>query len=344
MSAISLHRTLFGSMFHAAHDECIGQSLEKYGQWALDEISLLFKIINFSRSGDFIDMGANVGTHTIAIGKLAQDIEIHSFEAQSDVFQILCANALINKLTNVRLHHYLLGDKTKMVRISTNKAAVANNIGAVAFRVSTVDDEVDISEIMTQVAVDDVYPKHRTAACVKADLEGMEYVGLRGAAKTIDRCLPAVYFENNCTSVADSTLQFFASKGYSLYWHVNFPFDADNFKMSRTNIFGTSIEVNVLCLHVSSELKQLFESRMTPASQAFTDDVQNNCRKLNAEMRKELRDTIKSTMSDDLFSETHKQLEIDFCAIREDRIKAQEIMENQLAEIGELKRVLALRE
>jgi precorrin-6B methylase 2 len=114
--SISLHQTLFGSMFHLTADRCIGQSLKIYGQWALDEIALLYKILKQSERGDFIDLGANVGTHTVAIGKLLPGCEVYSFEAQEEVFRLLSANTLINGLMNTRLSNCLVGDATKLAR------------------------------------------------------------------------------------------------------------------------------------------------------------------------------------------------------------------------------------
>jgi hypothetical protein len=81
VSTIDRYETLFGPMFHYADDEVIGRSLRRYGQWAIDEIALIAHIMRKEPKGDFIDLGANVGAHTIGIATLFPEIEVFSFEA-----------------------------------------------------------------------------------------------------------------------------------------------------------------------------------------------------------------------------------------------------------------------
>lgn len=337
MSAISIYQTVFGSMFHFTADRCIGESLKIYGQWAFDEIALLYKILKQSERGDFIDLGANVGTHTVAIGRLLPQREVYAFEAQERVFRLLSANTLINGLMNTRLSNCLVGDTTKLARFVSNADSEASNSGAVQFRVLEDQEQAPNACLIMQAAVDDIYPQDRHVACIKVDLEGMEFPGLRGAQRTIERCMPVIYFEQNADTVHRPILDYLAKKGYDLFWHANFPFDPENYKGSSVNIFGPNIEKNVLCLPKSNQLVRRLAKQMIPVSEAFSGGVQSACAMLNGELRRELKGAVAPDMSSDLILDAHKQLVIDFRILRDDRILAQHIMESQLAEINQLK-------
>ena len=60
-----------GRMAFLRNDNIIGRSLRLYGEWAEAEIELA-KV--FLRPGDtVVDVGANIGTHSIAYGLLVGD-------------------------------------------------------------------------------------------------------------------------------------------------------------------------------------------------------------------------------------------------------------------------------
>jgi len=338
MSAIAIYQTLFGSMFHFAADQCIGASLKIYGQWALDEIALLYKIMAESERGDFIDLGANVGTHTVAIGRLFPQREIYSFEAQEKIFRLLSANTVINGLMNTRLSNCLIGDTTKLASFVSNANLVESNSGAVQFRVLDDSESAPSAGLIMQAAVDDIFPQDRHVACIKVDLEGMEFPGLLGTQRTIDRCMPVIYFEQNADKVNKPLFEYLTEEGYQLYWHANFPFDPENFKGGVVNIFGPTIEKNVLCLPESNPLVRWLAKQLVPVTEAYSGDVQSACAALNGQFRRELKRAVPQNLSSDFASDAYKQLQIDFRVLRDDRILAQRIMETQLAEINYLKK------
>ena len=77
---LSLTRTRYGEMWYFARDEVIGRSLEQYGEWAEHEISLLSGYIVPETL--VIDIGANIGTHTLAFARRHPSAAVIGFEAQ----------------------------------------------------------------------------------------------------------------------------------------------------------------------------------------------------------------------------------------------------------------------
>jgi FkbM family methyltransferase len=287
MSEIDRYETLFGPMFHYADDEVIGRSLRQYGQWAIDEIALIAHVMRSEPSGDFIDLGANVGTHTIGIATLFPAIEVFAFEANPRTHQLLCTNATANGLTNASLFNYLIGDVSAISRVVTNMADIGKNLGAVGFQVVPV--EMRAGQLLLQVSLDNIYPAYRSAAFVKIDVGGMELKALRGARATLERSSPAIYFENGVRADAGPLFDDLATLGYETFWHINFPFDEQNFRGDTVNVFGGSVEIGTLCVHRGSPMAAEMRSSLTATSRPIDEHAWYQCVALNARLRESLR-------------------------------------------------------
>jgi FkbM family methyltransferase len=274
-------------MFHHADDEVIGRSLRLYGQWAIDEIALIAHIMRQEPGGDFIDLGANVGSHTVAIATLFPDSQVFAFEANPLTHQLLSTNVTANGLTNVNVFNYLVGDISTMSRVVTNIADIGKNLGAVGFQVIPV--ETKAGQLMLQAAVDDIYPATRLAAFVKTDVEGMEQKALRGAHATLERSHAAVYFENGVRADAGPLFDGLTALGYETFWHINFPFDERNFRGASENMFGGSVEIGTLCIHRDNAAIDEIRQSLTATDHPIDERAWEQCLVLNARLREELR-------------------------------------------------------
>jgi len=291
MSEIDRYETLFGPMFHHADDEVIGRSLREYGQWAIDEIALIAHIMRGEAPGDFIDLGANVGTHTVGIATLFPDVEVFSFEANPRTHQLLCTNVIANGLTNANLFNYLVSDVSAISRVVTNIADMGKNLGAVGFQVVPV--ETSVGQVLLQASVDDVYAADRSAACIKVDVCGMELKALRGARRTLETSRPAIYFENGARADAGPLFDDLKSLGYETFWHINFPFDEQNFRGNATNVFGGSVEIATLCVHRDSVMAAEARSTLPPTDRPIDQHVWYQCVASNALLRSALKDNFR---------------------------------------------------
>jgi FkbM family methyltransferase len=287
MSEIDRYETLFGPMFHYADDEVIGRSLRQYGQWAIDEIALITHIMRAEEPGDFIDLGANVGTHTVAIARLFPDRAVFAFEANPRTHQLLSTNVTANGLTNAAVFNYLIAETTALSRVVTNIADIGRNLGAIGFQVVPI--ETRAGQLMLQASVDDLFPPDRRAAFIKNDVEGMEAKALLGARDLLQRCRPAIYFENGVRSTAGPLFDDLVELGYATYWHINFPFDEQNYRGSTHNAFGGSVEIGTLCVHRDSRLAEEMQASMTPTDKPIDEQAWHQCVALNARLRAALK-------------------------------------------------------
>lgn len=286
MAELARFETPFGCLFHQADDRVIGEALRLYGQWAMDEVALFAHLMQHL-SGDFIDLGANVGCHTVAMATLFPACEVFALEANPATFQILAANVAVNGLANCRLFPLLVGQATDLRRVIIRQGGHDVNLGAVSFEV--VQSSRQDAAIALQVAVDDIYPPARTASVIKADLEGMELQALLGLRRTLARCHPAFYFENGAQVTAGPMFVELAKLGYETFWHINQPFDPGNFRANTTSVYGGTVEIGTLCLHSEHPAIGEIRQHLTPTGQAMGDAGWHKCVALNAALRAQVQ-------------------------------------------------------
>lgn len=132
-----------------------------------------------------LDIGANIGNHSIFFAKECQAGKIYSFEPTRRTFEILERNIRINHLEEkVKAMNIALGDQqTKADVICVNK----RNCGA-----NKVNRNVNGS--ISMEALDNLAIKEKIEF-IKIDVEGFEYEVLQGGVKTIDKNKPCIYIE-----------------------------------------------------------------------------------------------------------------------------------------------------
>lgn len=130
--------------------------------------------------GSAIDAGANVGSYTRVLAKNFSTV--YAFEPARDTFQCLERNVFENgDYDKVHLYNAAVSDSRSYVGIKRSW-----------FRLS-ITSKVSGSGDVPTVPLDAL--KLDDLRFVKLDVEGFEYQALLGAAKTIQRCRPAVFME-----------------------------------------------------------------------------------------------------------------------------------------------------
>lgn len=239
-----------GTFSHLSGDECIGRSLALYGEWGFHEIELLKQLI---APGDTVlDIGANVGTHAIAMGhRVGAAGTVLAFEGQPKICALLAHNIIQNDMTGrVDALNLLIGAENKLVPQALFES-YGQNSGAKSFfhDVRRSRNEAGGPTIWLPLATVDSL---ELSSCnlIKIDVEAMEVEVFRGAIATLKKYRPVVYFEHALSGpehlIAINDL--IAPLGYRLAWHIADPFNPRNLRGSTENIFGGAVEVNVLGL------------------------------------------------------------------------------------------------
>src|SRR5260370_34734642 len=100
----------YGPIIINVNDTQVGKDIIQYGYWGFEEIALIRHLIDRRLEKDktitFYDVGANIGTHTFAIAKEhSAKVTIRAFEAQRNIYNMLCGTIAINGITNVFCYH-----------------------------------------------------------------------------------------------------------------------------------------------------------------------------------------------------------------------------------------------
>ena len=212
----------YGPMIINTNDRYIGRSIETYGSWAADDIELIKSIIRIQlEEKDFVkfyDVGANIGTHTVALAReFGNKINIRSFEAQRQVYYMLCGNVALNGLENVICHHYAVSDQPGLLPINVPDYNTENNFGGVELIKPVYSDNHDMVkpglEYTPTATLDSL---DESVDFIKMDIEGMEHLALAGAHDTIKQHQPICFVEIFKTDQA-FVKTFFKELGYQAY-------------------------------------------------------------------------------------------------------------------------------
>jgi FkbM family methyltransferase len=240
---MAMQRCKHGTFLFNIHDLVIGRSLDLYGQWCEEELSLLGQIV---KPGDVVlDVGANIGTHTVFFAKAVGDQGlVVAFEPQRLAFQNLCANLALNSLTNGLARQQALGRRAETVRMPLLNPRFDQNFGGFAVHDHGVGLPVEVMRL-------DDMPLPR-CDLLKVDVEGMECDVLEGARESIARHRPVLFVENDTLERSASVIAMIESLEYDMYWHIIRYFDAQNYFGNPHDVFTEySPAANLICVHRS---------------------------------------------------------------------------------------------
>lgn len=148
-----------------------------------NELEYLRKKV-IKKGGCILDIGANIGNHTVFFAKLCHAKSIYAFEPMPDVFNILCRNVEINHVDSiVKLNNIALGSQCGKAKI---KFLSPGNTGVTQIEASD-DGNMQLARL-------DDFTFERIDF-VKIDVEKYEYNLLLGAKQTLKEHSPIIYIE-----------------------------------------------------------------------------------------------------------------------------------------------------
>jgi FkbM family methyltransferase len=167
--------------------------------------------------GTFVDIGANVGNHSVYAAKVLKADKVIAFEPNplaADLFEI---NSALNDCRGcLSLYRVGLSDSDGTARPTPE----ANNLGGTRL-------ERD-PEGSLPIRCGDDFLKEEDLGFIKVDVEGSELSVLRGLSETIARSRPPLFAEVEDTNI-DAFESYCASIGYSIREEYRRYSDATNF-------------------------------------------------------------------------------------------------------------------
>jgi FkbM family methyltransferase len=192
----------FGKIIIDQNDKYIGKHIIEKGYWAEEDIEIILNLlkIQLSRKDSlvFYDVGANIGTHSLAIAKtFGSQIKIRAFEAQRMIFNMLCGSVALGGYLNIYCHNAAVSDMNgDLIEIKIPDYYQSNNFGGHELISPLISDNQDMisngSDFISTITLDSFNEK---IDFIKMDIEGMEDKALKGAMKTIEISRPICFIE-----------------------------------------------------------------------------------------------------------------------------------------------------
>lgn len=203
--------TEHGLMLVNRHDPTLYETLRDKKCWAKEELDLTQQYA----TGVVVDVGANIGTHTLSYAKTAD--HVFAFEPQPFVFDNLCANLLLNNVIDVTPVQCALGSTTGYTTMRIQEPTVLNS--PMGCRVNEGDNRIAIRTLDT-LGLPPI-------SFIKIDVEAHELEVLKGAAETLKNDRPVVYVEIHYKHLINPIIELMQGLGYTatpaIITHVTYP-------------------------------------------------------------------------------------------------------------------------
>jgi protein O-GlcNAc transferase len=159
------------------------------------ELDLLLHLAGCGpRRGIAVDIGANIGNHTIFFSKFLFDFVI-AIDASPKVFPVLQNNVLLNNLSNVYCINSGVGHFARAAFLST---PATDNLGMAR----VVDSDNKDGDFAIDIEpLDELLTRHsgtisgEPVRLIKIDVEGMQEEVIKGAVQTIEKHRPQLVIE-----------------------------------------------------------------------------------------------------------------------------------------------------
>lgn len=182
---------LFGQHVTVFCNDHVGDKIASQGLYEKENLELLLRLLHSIPQPVVLDIGANIGNHTLAFATVAS--RVHAFEPIPRIHALLRQNVEQNQLVNVTLHALALSDSEGEATIHM---VTDGNYGASSFdQRSGVSEAVTVvrrrgDALLAELGVDKV-------DFLKIDVEAHEVYVLRGLMETLQARRPFITMEWN---------------------------------------------------------------------------------------------------------------------------------------------------
>ena len=162
-------------------NDTLSNEISIFGIFEKEQLNKVIKIFVNKKKNLFIDIGANIGNHSIFLSKFFKNVL--AFEAHPKIFEILNLNT--KKIKNIKSFNIALSDKKKFLYF---KDIQTQNMAGHSLRPK--------GEIKVKTTkLDDIVKLKNKIDFIKIDTEGNEYEVLKGMKKILKVNDPIIMFE-----------------------------------------------------------------------------------------------------------------------------------------------------
>ncbi|MBK1836866.1 FkbM family methyltransferase [Azospirillum sp. YIM B02556] len=230
---VGLVKARHGLMMFRRTDTVVGRSLAYYGEYFEQEVALFRQCV---RAGDrVIDVGANIGAHTVALARLVGPAgRVLALEPIDANHRLLCGNLALNGLDWADGLLAAAGAADGMLQLAAVAMDEDGNYGALSLEALAGDRPVPVHRL-DRLAGEGGAGRIRL---IKIDVEGMEAEVLEGARGLIARDRPVLYVENDRPDRSAALIRLLGALGYACYWYLPAFHNPANFAGRSEPIFG----------------------------------------------------------------------------------------------------------
>jgi FkbM family methyltransferase len=176
--------------FHGLNDEHIFKQIPWYEEKLLDHIRKL------NLNGVYIDVGGNIGNHSLYFLNHCKATKLFIFEPEENCYELLKKNLILNsikkeyKLYNIAAWDY----KTNLELI---RYTSFNNMGiSKVIENKTLNNNLNLNNIIIKAnSLDNIIPNNENIVLIKIDAESSESKILKGAINIIKMNFPIIICE-----------------------------------------------------------------------------------------------------------------------------------------------------
>jgi len=182
-----------GTTFAGNLRSFIDRNVYLFGNYEEQLIELFLSIVPPERRGIILDVGANVGTHSLRFARAFK--RVHAFEPNPAVWAQFEKNVALNQLPNVMLHRVGLGDRgAQLPFYLTGKSNLGLGTFCHAEQYDTPLIEVGSASLVQGA---DYLAAHGVSGvdAIKIDVQGFELEAIRGLLPVLERDRPCLWFE-----------------------------------------------------------------------------------------------------------------------------------------------------
>ena len=237
------------SLFISPKNGFIDKHIFLYGTY---EPHILDIIANYlKKGGTFVDIGANIGQHSMFAGSIVGDTgNVYSFEPIPRIYKQLLDSARINHFEKItHAYNIALGEteKTETLYIETDNIGGSSVVGP---------HGKESEEIVVQIKrADDALENIPRVDIIKIDVEGYEYEVFSGMQKILAQHQPIIIFEfsgklytEKGNNDGEKILSLLTKAGYDIYDVENYMRKVDDREEFLSHFEKEQAQTNLLCL------------------------------------------------------------------------------------------------
>jgi FkbM family methyltransferase len=189
-----------------------------FGSFELEESEYIISMLNKIENPVFLDIGANIGWYSMLVNKEVKNSVIHAYEPCKETYNRFVFNCILNNAKYIDIKSYGLSDEEGEKPFYKNKILSGNS----SLEPLTANHTLEYSYFRR---LDNI--EFGRIDFIKCDVEGAEYLVLKGAENTIRKHKPIIMVElvdkwMKCFNYSiKDVVDFMKSIGYSCHMLEN---------------------------------------------------------------------------------------------------------------------------